>query len=97
MRGYARDLRQLVSEGASDDVINARINEQRAAAFRVVAICLGVPPDEFTWEYVDKNKQFTRVGPISPIDFYTTHVKPLFNVDDKVNKNSGGAAPPSTL
>lgn len=73
-----------MSEGASDEVISSRIAEQRAAAFRIIAICLGLPPAEFTWEYVDKNKTYTRVGPICPLDFYTNHVKPVFDVDDKV-------------
>ena len=25
--------------------------------YRIVGICLGIPPQTFTWEYVDKTKQ----------------------------------------
>ena len=52
--------------------------------FRLVSICLGLPPATFTWEYHDKQKEYKKIGPISPKDFYHTHVKPVFNLDDKV-------------
>jgi aminopeptidase C len=25
--------------------------------YRIVGICLGIPPKQFTWQYVDKAKQ----------------------------------------
>lgn len=51
--------------------------------YRIVGICLGVPPETFTWEYYDKSKSYHSIGPISGLDFYQTHVKPYFNLDDK--------------
>jgi bleomycin hydrolase len=52
--------------------------------FRVVCICLGNPPETFTWEYRDKDKNYHKIGPITPLEFYREHVKPLFNMEDKI-------------
>ena len=51
---------------------------------RIVSICLGTPPKEFTWSYYDKSKQYHKVGSISPLDFYRDHVKPHFDAGSKV-------------
>uniref|UniRef100_A0A8C7E1I2 Bleomycin hydrolase n=1 Tax=Naja naja TaxID=35670 RepID=A0A8C7E1I2_NAJNA len=52
--------------------------------FRVVSICLGNPPTTFCWEYYDKEKNYHKIGPISPVKFYQDHVKPLFDMESKV-------------
>lgn len=52
--------------------------------FRVVSVCLGTPPDTICWEYRDKDKTFHRIGPLTPKEFYLQHVKPLYNLKDKV-------------
>lgn len=52
--------------------------------FRVVSVCLGTPPETICFEYRDKDKNFHRIGPITPKDFYIKHVKPLYNLRDKV-------------
>ena len=48
-------------------------------------MCLGSPPDSVCWEYRDKDKNFHRMGPLSPQQFYKELVKPLYNIQDKVN------------
>ena len=45
---------------------------------------MGSPPETFVWEYYDKNKKYVKMGPITPLEFYKTHVKPHFNMEDKV-------------
>ncbi|XP_066878108.1 bleomycin hydrolase isoform X4 [Kogia breviceps] len=60
-----------------NDILNHKI-------FRVVCICLGNPPETFTWEYRDKDKNYQKIGPITPLKFYREHVKPLFNMEDKI-------------
>lgn len=45
---------------------------------------MGNPPETFTWEYRDKDKNYHKIGPITPLQFYKEHVKPLFNMEDKV-------------
>lgn len=77
-------LHKLVSENASNDEITKKIEEQMGAIYRIIGICLGIPPLTFEWNYYDKSKLFQSVGPISPIDFYEKHVKPVFDVTEKV-------------
>ena len=36
------------------------------------------------WEYYDKSKKYHKLGPITPLAFYQQHVKPYFNMEDKV-------------
>lgn len=84
LREYAKQLRDLLSFGASDSALQTKVDEQMHEIYNIVGICLGIPPATFTWEYYDKNKKYNSVGPISPIDFYEKHVKTIFNVDDKV-------------
>lgn len=54
--------------------------------FRVASVCLGSPPDTICWEYRDKDKNFHRMGPLTPQEFYKEHVKPLYNIQDKVRE-----------
>ncbi|XP_050069823.1 bleomycin hydrolase isoform X1 [Anopheles maculipalpis] len=84
LREYAKDLRKLIDNGASDDEVKERIKKQMNEVYNIVGICLGIPPEKFTWEYYDKSKKYLNIGPIRPIDFYEKYVKPYFNVDDKV-------------
>ncbi|XP_072381809.1 bleomycin hydrolase [Diabrotica undecimpunctata] len=84
LREYARAIRELIAKGGSDADIHTLIQSQMVNVYRVVGICLGIPSETFTWTYYDKNKAFQSVGPITPKEFYEKHVKPYFNVDDKV-------------
>lgn len=52
--------------------------------YRIVGICMGIPPATFEWHYYDKSKQFHTIGPVSPQEFYEKHVKPIFDVTEKV-------------
>lgn len=84
LREYAKVLRDLFASAASSEAIQAKVNEQMGEIYNIVGICLGIPPETFTWEYYDKNKKYFSVGPITSIDFYEQYVKPYFNVEDKV-------------
>ncbi|CAG4932099.1 unnamed protein product [Colias eurytheme] len=84
LREFAKELRELVANKASDDEIQATINKQIGVIYHIVATCLGTPPEQFTFEYYNKEKAYNKIGPISPLQFYNEHVRPLFNVDDKV-------------
>ncbi|XP_065217746.1 bleomycin hydrolase [Planococcus citri] len=84
VREFAIILRKMVEDGNSDADIKSKIDEQMVIIFRIVGICIGIPNSTFTWEYLDKSKQYQSKGPITPLDFYKEYVKPVFNVDDKV-------------
>ncbi|CAD7087610.1 unnamed protein product [Hermetia illucens] len=84
LREYAKVITDLVHDGKPDDVVIDKINEQMGEIYKIVGICLGIPSSTFTWEYYDKSKAYKKVGPLTPQDFYNIHVKPYFNVEDKV-------------
>lgn len=84
LREYAKELRDLVAANASDEDIQNRISKQIAVIYNIVATCLGTPPESFTFEYYSKDKSYNNFGRCTPQEFYNTHVRPLFNVDDKV-------------
>lgn len=77
-------LRQMVEDKKSEREIHTRKTEMLQEIYNVCGICLGIPPEEFTWECYDKDKKYINIGPIAPLDFYNEHVKPIFNMDDKV-------------
>lgn len=84
LREYAKVLRTLISSGASKADLQAKIEEQMLVIYRIIGICVGIPSETFTWEFYTSTKTYTSIGPITPVDFYEKHVKPCFNVDEKV-------------
>lgn len=84
LREYAKAIRDLISKGGSDADLRSLVTEQMNNIYRIVGICLGIPNEQFTWTYYDKNKAFHSVGPVTAKEFYENHVKCVFNVDDKV-------------
>lgn len=84
LREYCVVLRKMVKDNKTDVEINEAIKKMNEELFRIFSICLGMPPTEFTWEYYTKDKKYEKVGPISPLNFYNDHVRPHFNMKDKV-------------
>jgi len=84
LREYARTLRLAIDQGDTDDQLQEKITEMMGQVYRIVGICLGIPPSKFTWEFTVKSKEFQSVGPISPLEFYNTWVKPVWSVEDKI-------------
>ncbi|KAB7500541.1 Protein regulator of cytokinesis 1 [Armadillidium nasatum] len=76
LREYTRDIYELLAEedeGQASEVVSL-LQKQMKEVFRIVSICLGIPPENFTWEYYDKSKNYHSVGPVSPLEFYEKHV-----------------------
>jgi len=84
LREYARCLRLSIDQDNTDEQLREQIAGMMAEIYRIVGICLGVPPTTFTWEYTDKAKQVQSVGPLSPLEFYNTWVRPVWNIEDKI-------------
>ncbi|KAL1453681.1 hypothetical protein WDU94_010001 [Cyamophila willieti] len=84
LREYTRDLRALITSGASDADIRSVIQSQMETIYRIVGICLGIPAKSFTWEYRNKAKEYHCVENVTPLQFYDEYVKPHFNVEEKV-------------
>jgi len=83
LREFAKELYSAVSNHESDEDVQKRIKAHMSTVFRIVSICLGIPPESFTWQYYDKSKKACKIGPVSPLEFYNTYVKPHFNVMEK--------------
>lgn len=84
LREFAKELREKVAAKASDEEIQNAVDKQVAIIYKIVATCLGTPPEKFTFEYYNKDKAYCTLGELTPLEFYDKHVRPLFNVDDKV-------------
>ncbi|XP_076231536.1 bleomycin hydrolase isoform X2 [Calliopsis andreniformis] len=84
LREYTKVLRYMVANGASDEDLENQILNQMVVIYRIIGICLGIPSETITWEYYDKSKNYNRIGPITPVEFYEKYVKPYYNVNDKV-------------
>ncbi|XP_066968341.1 bleomycin hydrolase [Macrobrachium rosenbergii] len=84
LREYTRELRTIINKGGDESAITETLTRQMSEIYRVVAICLGIPPTNFMWEYYDKSKAYHKVGPLTPLEFYNEHVKSVYNVEDKV-------------
>lgn len=84
LREYTKDLRAVINKGGDDAAVADMLSTQMGEIYRIVSICLGIPPKTFSWEYYDKSKAYHKVGPITPLEFYNEHVKSAYNVEDKV-------------
>lgn len=87
LREFAKELWDMVHDEvveAGEEELNKKIESQMETIYRILCICLGNPPQKFTWEYYDKSKNYQKIGPVSPLEFYEKYVKPVFNIDDKI-------------
>ncbi|KAB0401056.1 hypothetical protein E2I00_001123 [Balaenoptera physalus] len=84
MREFCIRLRNLVYNSATKGEVSATQDTTIEEMCRVVCIYLRNPPETFAWEYRDKDKNYQKIGPITPLTFYREHVKPLFSMEDKV-------------
>lgn len=84
LREYAKQIRDSFSAGASLNDIQCKVDQQMGEIYNIVGICLGIPPVTFTWDYYDKNKKYNTVGPVTAVEFYDNHVKPHFDINEKI-------------
>ncbi|XP_042876723.1 bleomycin hydrolase-like isoform X2 [Penaeus japonicus] len=84
LREYTKNLRAVISKGGDDAAVSEMLSTQMGEIYRIVSICLGIPPKTFSWEYYDKSKAYHKVGPLTPLEFYNEHVKATYNVEDKL-------------
>lgn len=70
LRQYALELRQMVADGKSQKAINKRKTEQLAYVYHVLKICLGTPPETFTYTLRDKEGKEISTKTYTPQSFY---------------------------
>jgi bleomycin hydrolase len=82
LRDYACRLREQASAGAPLEALRAAKTEYLAQVYRMLAIHLGEPPQEFLWQWRDKDNKFTRDGLLTPQQFRERRVP--YDLDSKV-------------
>ena len=79
LRGYASVLREMHCAGDGIDKLRTKKKKMLIEFYRLCTMFLGVPPDEFTFEYTNKDREFHRDTAIAPKEFFRKYV----NVDLK--------------
>ena len=88
LREFAKTLQEMVVAEMDEEKIRLKTEEFMEIIYRIVGICLGIPPKSFTWEYYDKSKQHCIQENLTSLQFYENLVKPLYNVEDKVSHST---------
>jgi len=84
LQQFAFELSKVV-EVMTEKEIETRIKSYMNTIYRILGICLGIPPDTITWRFNDILGDQQKIGPITPLEFYNDHVKPHFDVSTKVH------------
>ncbi len=74
LREYACELRTAHQKGKEIRDLRTRKSEMMSDIYRILCIHLGVPPNDFLWQWRDKDKFFHRDGVITPQEFFKKHV-----------------------
>lgn len=69
LRTDAAKLRALAGKRASKEALRKRKNQMLAEVYRMLSIHLGEPPQEFEWQWRNKNGDFHREGTMTPHTF----------------------------
>ena len=74
LREFAYKLRSANENGASTDDLQKMRTEQMSQVYKMLCVHLGVPPTEFEWQWRDKEKEFHRVGEMTPKQFFDKYI-----------------------
>ena len=66
--GYT--LREMAQAGKKTKELRNEKNNILKDVYRILALCLGEPPHEFTWRYKDKNGNIKELANYTPKQFY---------------------------
>ena len=72
LREGAKDVRALQPRGT--EAMRTRKQEILAVAHRVLTMHLGTPPEQFDWQWTDKDRAFHRDGVMTPAEFARKYV-----------------------
>jgi bleomycin hydrolase len=80
LRQGAKSVRAAAADGG--EAARSEKAEILQAIYRVLCIHLGTPPEQFEWQWIDKDKQFHRDGVLRPQEFAAKYVD--LSLDDYV-------------
>ena len=76
--GYA--LREMISEGASEKKTRKYKLQAMKGVYRILVLCLGEPPAEFTWRYETADGEVKTLTS-TPLDFYRSIIPEAYGSD----------------
>jgi len=82
LRRDAAKLRQMAKQGKKLSELRAAKEQMLKDVYRVLAICMGVPPKQFEWRYKDKDGNLSELKTYTPRQFYREVVG--FDLNDYV-------------
>ena len=74
VRQGARNIRRIYGEEGGLDAMRAAKQESLQAIYQILAIHLGNPPDNFDWQWKDKDGEFHRDGAMTPLEFAEKYI-----------------------
>ena len=74
VRQGARNIRRIYTEEGGADAMREAKQEALRSIYRILCIHLGNPPDNFDWQWKDKNGDFHRDGAMTPLEFAEKYI-----------------------
>jgi bleomycin hydrolase len=74
LRSGASELREILDNGGSKEEARAHKDKRVEDIWRILCIHLGTPPEEFDWQWEDKDGDFHRKGSMTPQEFAKEYV-----------------------
>ena len=75
LRTTASEIRGILDGGGSENEARKHKEERMKGIWRVLCIHLGTPPEEFDWQWRDKDNEFHRKGTMTPMEFVDEYVE----------------------
>jgi len=70
LRTSGYNLREMATAGNKPDKLRDAKKEMLKGVYRILALCLGEPPTQFTWRYKDKTGNIRELKNYTPVQFY---------------------------
>lgn len=83
LREHALSLREMSTTGSDEVSIREQKIEMMHDVYRILALSLGVPPQEFEYRFVDKDNKIGETKQYTPLGFYQEHF-PEYDPDNYV-------------
>ena len=75
LRSGASELREILDNGGSVEDARAHKDKRVEDIWKILCIHLGTPPEEFDWQWEDKDGEFHRKGSMTPQEFAKEYVE----------------------
>lgn len=70
LRTNGYKLREMAATGNKTEKLRETKKDMLKGVYRILALCLGEPPAQFTWRYKDKNGNIQELKDYTPMQFY---------------------------